>query len=314
MVLVIRLCLLSWIVVWGHLVTAQVSDSLDYDTLTNTYYLKGTKTPANGRFVLEATYGYGGMVLKGKMKDGKKVGIWRCHYDGILSFSKCLYVNGYKEGLEKRYYSYRRRLCSIENYVNGKRDGYSISYDRNGKIESEGSFKQGFYDGYWKTDAFYGFSEGYYVNGRKDGFWKEGNHGWYAEGYYSSGTKFGLWREYDGAGGITMEEKCLSGNIKDGLYKKYYHDDGTLEAEGQYVNDVKTGHWMEHSPNRKFIWEGNYSHNHRNGWWKFYSNTNHELRSEGKLVNDRKEGLWFYYCPDGTLYEVITYRHGVEVE
>lgn len=273
------------------IVHAQNSDLLDYDTLSNTYYLKGSKTPANGKFVLKDTYSFGGAAMRGKMKDGKRVGIWKCYYFriGKRLFSKCRYVNGYANGLEKCYH-YRGRLCSIGNYVNGKRDGVWKTYYNNKRLDWEEHFTMGSANGLSRKYHFNGnlHWEGYYSYGSREGIWKEGSSPTnYKEGYYHDNKKNGLCVEY--REGILKYEKCYTDNIEDGLCKEY-HSNGRLQVEG------------------------NYTLGKRVGWWKSYYNINHQLISEGRFINNLKEGLWFYYCPDGTLYETHTFRDGKQVE
>jgi antitoxin component YwqK of YwqJK toxin-antitoxin module len=68
------------------------------------------------------------------------------------------------------------------------------------------------------------------------------------------------------------QEKCV-GEQKDGKKNgpwKCYYEDGKLQTEGAYLNDLKQGAWKLYHSNGKLAGEGSYEMDHEKGKWKFY--------------------------------------------
>lgn len=61
------------------------------------------------------------------------------------------YVNGKKEGLQKKYYHKTNQLYSEEQLVNGKKEGVSRLFHKNGQLSSECHYENGMAMGWYKS-------------------------------------------------------------------------------------------------------------------------------------------------------------------
>ena len=107
-----------------------------------------------------------------------------------------------------------------ENYKNGKKDGLSILWKRDGQKASEGYYKDGKQNGretVWYLNGQKA-SEGNYRDGRRNGSWKE----WYTnglkwkEGSHKDGKKDGLWTEWDEDGNNPKTKTYKNGSLVEG--------------------------------------------------------------------------------------------------
>jgi len=91
-----------------------------------------------------------------------------------------------------------------ENYKNGKKDGLSILWKRDGQKASEGYYKNGKQNG-WETVWYlngHKASEGNYKDGRRNGSWKE----WYTNGLkWKEGATRTVKKMAAGSSGMKME-------------------------------------------------------------------------------------------------------------
>jgi antitoxin component YwqK of YwqJK toxin-antitoxin module len=83
------------------------------------------------------------------------------------------------------YYPNHQKYMEGE-YKNGKREGVWKSWNENGNLWSEGTFKNGLDEGLRTI---------YHENGKK-----------FIEGYYTNGKKTGIWKFYDENGNFVKEE------------------------------------------------------------------------------------------------------------
>jgi hypothetical protein len=113
------------------------------------------------------------------------------------------------------------------HYKNGNRNGESISFWPNGKIQQRG---------YYKDGCLVGKNEKWY----KDGV-KESESFCEAEDYrkhFFHCNKINYWSK----DGLQL--------IKDGTGKyRSYHDNDTLQVTGEYLNGLQTGEWTWHYDN-----------------------------------------------------------------
>lgn len=114
-------------------------------------------------------------------KDSLKQGVWRLFYHGGKLKNEVVYKNNKKQGLEIHWYNnfgncikqetyfnngvldgpitYYSKNCKkelIENYKNGVKEGYEISYHPNGQMKAEGFYRKGNLDGMYKIYDKYG--------------------------------------------------------------------------------------------------------------------------------------------------------------
>ena len=84
--------------------------------------------------------------------------------------------------------------------------------------------------------------EGTFKNGYKDGLWKTTYENKLVKTQnYNNGLVIGRYRVYNNNGDELY--KITFGSLGNGKYKDYYYNTGTLKEEGQYENGKKQGEW-----------------------------------------------------------------------
>jgi antitoxin component YwqK of YwqJK toxin-antitoxin module len=79
-----------------------------------------------------------------------------------------------------------------------------------------------------------------------------------------------------------INENC-KGEMKNGKRNgswTCYYDDGKIQTEGIYTEDLKQGLWKMYHTNGKLAGEGAFEKDHEKGKWKFYD-------EEGKLLMEQ---------------------------
>jgi len=164
----------------------------------------------------------GNLTQIGERHSGTMNGMYKTWYDitwteGMHQLeSQGLYVNGYRQGLWRHWYT-------------------------NNQLMYEGEYNEGMRVGSWKE--WYGngqvSGEGKYVNSKRYGFWtlwfKDGHIG--EQGDYHNGDKVGVWIEWDEDHG-TKETGIYKNNKKQGIWKMYDTNDNYIN-ENHYVDDNK---------------------------------------------------------------------------
>ncbi len=128
---------------------------------------------------------------------------------------------------------------------NGEIDGESISYYKNGEVESKGSYfnkrRNGYWEFYWYTGQLQ--SCGNYKEGKHDGIWKE-----YIDGYLHSVHTY------------------KDGKLEGASESRF--SNGLLNWKGQYKNDKEEGEWSFYDIYGNISEKGNYSSGQRIGIWQ----------------------------------------------
>ena len=215
--------------------------------------------------------------------------------------------------------------------------------------------------GYWiekQGDVTY---KGEYINNKKVKNWI----GYYSNNiiskieYYTDGVKDGIIIQFDRKGKISMVEHFKSGlangqtiiynqytetplaetefslGKKNGYYRQYY-DNGKIQEESWYKDDLKNGPSVWNNKNGKRIAEYNYKTGDFDGLQKtFYENDslqstnnylnnslsgeakeyyrNGQVKISGKYVNGQKEGAWTEYDELGKVEKVTKFKGGAEL-
>ena len=185
-----------------------------------------------------------------------------------------------------------------------KPNGYNIFYFENGKISSEGKFKNGLPEGLWKS---------YYPNG-----------GIRSKGYKLAGESDSLWKFYDESGLITktfiyannMKNGCAIvydslGNVAQEIYyvddkregeSNWFFEDGSLKKTQTFVEDEEDGLGYEYNKDGIVVVEEEYN----NGYLRKKNRFN-QLDDEGN-----KTGIWREYFPNGNVKNEISYKGGLQ--
>jgi antitoxin component YwqK of YwqJK toxin-antitoxin module len=161
----------------------------------------------DGRVMTEMTFYKGGVIAYGKMysvtgkvqAEGKYVNqqkdsLWKFYTEDGILLSEETYLNGKKQGKSVTYHPGTKQPAEIKYYKNGLEDSTWVQYYKDGKKEAEGTYKAGNYEG----KAIWYFPDGKiniignYQHAVKDGKWV-----YYSEdptaGYQIKGTE--VWKQ-----------------------------------------------------------------------------------------------------------------------
>ncbi|HPE55632.1 MAG TPA: hypothetical protein P5514_04635 [Bacteroidales bacterium] len=208
---------------------------------------------------------------------------------------------------------------------------------QNGTIIGEGIInEEGIKNGLWKEFYPNGAlkSLGMYDHGKKQGEWKYYHPNGQLEqvgSYNKDGKADGFWTWYYPTGDVLREETYFNGMI-DG-HSVEYAEDGSVIAEGDYVEDYRDGKWTFNYGDHNS--EGEYLDGMRHGKWKNYyndgtlsfsgdfieDNPNGQhtwywpsgiKKTEGKYIMGLEDGEWVKYNEDGSILITIYYEAGIE--
>ena len=150
------------------------------------------------------------------MEDGKTVKA-TLFYQNAKKAAEGTFINTKKEGPWKYFSYYGEHLSSLENFINGKKDGVSYQYYENGKINEEIHWKNGIKQGKW---ARYYLNEkpvvsSTYLNDKLNGdyqaFYQDGKLK--VKGVYWKDFRHGKWLYYNEKGEIKLTIKYHYGEI-----------------------------------------------------------------------------------------------------
>ena len=159
-----------------------------------------------------------------------------------------------------------------KNYKEGKLDGLSEEYNKNGQLEESVTYKEGEEEEEVKYT--------YYENGQLK-----------KKETYKDGKKDGQWEEYGDNGQLWSKETYKDGK-EDGQWEIYivrYNDDDTLQRgslfyKGTYMDGKKDGQWEEYHDNGKLFYKGTYKDGKENGQFEYYD-------ENGKL-DEKESGMY----------------------
>ena len=159
-----------------------------------------------------------------------------------------------------------------KNYKEGKLDGLSEEYNKNGQLEESVTYKEGEEEEEVKYT--------YYENGQLK-----------KKETYKDGKKDGQWEEYGDNGQLWSKETYKDGK-EDGQWEIYnvgYNDDDTLQRgslfyKGTYMDGKQDGQWEEYHDNGKLFYKGTYKDGKENGQFEYYD-------ENGKL-DEKESGMY----------------------
>ena len=138
--------------------TVKLEDLVVTDGL---YYKKFTNIPFTGK-VTEGRE-------QGRLKNGKKVGVWVEYYGNGRVSKEVTYENGKKVTWVQYKYHSNGQLRTKETYKDGKFDGPWVGYHENGQLLMKGTYKDGNKEGPWVN-----FNEDGTVDEERTGTFKNG--------------------------------------------------------------------------------------------------------------------------------------------
>jgi len=201
------------------------------------------------------------------------------------------YKDGKAEGLSTEYYK-DGQISLVENYKNGTRDGYYHSFYLTGGTKAEGWYKDGEMQGVWKFYYSNGklSEEAFYINGLRNGHLTSYNIAGKIEykEVYDKDMLCGL-EQYDSSGHIVFIEEYAKGN-------GHYHQKvaKTDIFESNMKNGLLAGPYMRRSATGKTIEKGyNLLGKRDSAYISYYDNGKEHII--GQYKNGRKQGLWKSY-------------------
>lgn len=163
------------------------------------------------------------------------------------------------------------------HYKNGNRNGESISFWPNGKIQQRG---------YYKDGCLVGKNERWYKNGIKESERLCESED-YKKHFFHCNEIVNYWSK-DG-----------TQLIKDGSGKYLsYHDNDTLQVMGRYLNGLRTGQWNWYYDNGALQSVQHFIQGKENGEFVSYYR-NGQIRSKGLYYNGKRMGKWEDWYQDG---------------
>ena len=259
-------------------------------------------------------------LLQEKALETSSIEIKRTYYDNGKLKAYESHRMGIKDGISM-YYSYDEKIDSVLIYSDGKivergtsmtadglKEGIWETYTSAGEKLSTGSYKAGKEIGEWTYFYPNGNieSKGVYVNGKRDGNWL-----W----YYDNGS---VLKEESYMYGKSEGESIsydMSGNIiSKGLYEAgertgdWYFINGDTRDYGRYMEGKKEGEWrMEDIKTGKIVFKCIYREGSMNGVCNFYY-TDGRKRADGYFIDNKRSGKWTFYDEKSNVITVVEYN------
>ena len=167
------------------------------------------------------------------------------NYENGQLQGKLSYVDGKKDGISLTYYEDGQLQVKM-SYVDGKQDGIALVYYENGQLQLKASSVDGKQDGimlvYYEDGQLQVKMS--YVDGKQDGI----NLTYYEDGQLQGKVSY-VDGKLDGIALVYYEDGQLKGKISyldgklDGISFSYY-ENGQLKEEGSYVDGKKDGEFI----------------------------------------------------------------------
>ncbi len=230
-----------------------------------------------------------------------------------------------KVTLRRKYYP-NGSIKEEGNFVNNKRTGthnyynenrkitHSIDYNDDGIKTASGLYNQkGQRQGEWQF--FYADgkikSQGSYKNGKRQGKWNFyfPNNKTEQIGKYQNGKPHGNWKWYYQSGQVRRIGKFKNGK-EAGTFVEFAQNGDTI-SYGNYMRGLKEGEFKRKVNDITYI--ENFSYGELNGMSKqFYQNK--KLAFKGEYQNNLPEGEHIYYYPNGKVKLKAYYFSGVKTK
>lgn len=227
----------------------------------------------------------GKLESSGMFKDGLRVGVWKVYREnGNISDESDYGDSGKKTGLYKSY-DVDGKLEFELSYKGEEIVSYK-TYDRNGNLLKEGVKKKNTLD-----------IELYHENGVVR-----------TKGSYLKTNKTGTWEYFNSYGVLTSSVNYNSDGQINGKVLRY-HNNGKVRSIEEYKNDMLDGYIENFHENGQLSSHGWYSENEPIGPWKFYYQ-NGTLRKELYYLENEVHGEVKFYNGLGILDETNYYYYG----
>ena len=200
-------------------------------------------------------------------------------------------------------FRYPNGIISSEGFFkNGKPDGYWKSYHENGTLKSEGNRRDGLLDSLWKF---------YNEQGKKT-----------SDIHYRDGQKNGWQRDYFPTGGVSLERWMVNGRADS--IANYYSEKGFLEKTVPLLNGVEDGLSREFAEDGRIITLITYRRGafvkqekinrvdkfgFKQGTWKTF-HPNGVVQEDGTWKDDKRNGVFRWLSSEGLLLRMEIWKDG----
>lgn len=253
-------------------------------------------------------------------RDDLKDGLERIYNKKGIQVEEYTNKNNIKEGPARWFYD-TGELWKTANFINNKEEGKAIEYEKDGRIITLITYRNGFIYSSEKINR-------YNNQNKRTGIWRDlyDNGLLKEEGNYSNGLRNGVFKFFDKKGNLEKMEKYIDGVLVDDNgesaiidIRKEYYDDGSLKQSGSYRDGKKHGTFREYDSSGKetngYLYENDNkvgeglldSLGRRIGKWKLFFPTG-EVRAEGEYIQGLKEGPWKYYYVNGKIEQTGVYK------
>lgn len=232
---------------------------------------------------------------------GLKQGLWVKVYKNGQLYYKGSFKNDIPQGTFWFWYDSGEPMREVV-HLDGTNHMEAKHYHRNGKLMSEGTYRQGFNeegqpdkvrDGEWK---FYD----------EEGYLKSVEH-------YKLGAKHGVAKTYYDTGKLLREEEFVNGK-QEGKFTEYY-ENGRVRALRQYRDGTFHGEMKIFAADGTSILQGTYENGRQHGVWIEFNDSGKikmtTKYNNGEVVATRREnGEFTDYYPNGIPKSHYTFENG----
>src|SRR6187551_966009 len=203
-------------------------------------------------------------------ENGKKHGVWKGFYE---ESGRPRYEGTFEHGKEVGIFNFfddtkAKSVIATRTFSAKDNSCYTIFYDQNKNIVSEGKEVNKLHEGQWK----------YYHKASKTIMTLEN---------YKNGKLDGVRTVYYPDGKI-VDETIYKNGLKEGVYKKY-SEKGIVLEKTFFKNDEYEGEAVYKDPNDLVVAKGKFKNGKKVGKWQFF--VNGKLESEEDMNNPKKPQL-----------------------
>jgi antitoxin component YwqK of YwqJK toxin-antitoxin module len=195
---------------------------------------------------------------------------------------------------------------------NGKKQGFWVKKDKDGKKIYEGhfihniplgEFRYYYPEGQLKALSILSDSGNrlrtvtYYKNGRK-----------MAEGIYVNEKKDSVWNFFSEYEEVIVSEEFYKDGKKEGVSKTFYPD-GVIAEKSTWKNGTRTGPWEQYYTDGKLKLKCAYNNDLKDGPLLTYHMSG-RIWLTGQYISGDADGTWTYYTDDGKVEKKEYYQKG----
>ena len=293
------------------------------DTTEKINYLYGKKNGYNYKYKKDPSAGlylWSRELYAGNVKEGN---VYFYFPDGTIQ-QALFYKNGKREGLAREYDKDGNIITLFEYSNDFLISRQRINRTDNNRLK-QGDWKEFYPGGgikvekTYRDDRLHGYYKEYDEKGRLSLTMLYDN-GSIVKSRVEDEPDIEITNRYDQAGRL-IYSGYFRNEIPVGVHREYgsdgrvsnsfiYNDNGLLLSEG-VVNEAgnRNGSWKDLYEDGSLKAEGQYIENRRTGVWRFYNRAG-AVEQTGNFNNDRPDGIWKWYYPDGSLLREEEYFQG----